>query len=159
MTEIRGLIERAIYDLEQGWPDAAYDCIGRAWRLLGEQDELQAAIGGIVAQALSEHEARLKELEAARAQREDLRGVTKYRGNECRRLRHAIKAIVAEYAPKEPNSIEVLAVLRAGHYHPLPCDRTVRYHLEAIRGPRGGKRGERKKAIAAFPQPSGKVNP
>lgn len=34
LVELRDLIERASYDLEQGWPEAAYDCIGRALRLL-----------------------------------------------------------------------------------------------------------------------------
>jgi hypothetical protein len=161
MSELRGLIERAIYDLEHGWPDAAYDAIGRAWRLLGEQDELQATIGGIVAAALTEHETRLQELEAARAHREDLRGVTKYRGNECRRLRNAIKAIVAvpEYAAAPPNAAKVRRILMLGHYHPLPCERTVRLHLAAIRGPRVGTRGKRKKAIAEFPPLPDKVNP
>ncbi len=33
---LRDLLERARYDLEQGWPEAALDCIGRALRLLAE---------------------------------------------------------------------------------------------------------------------------
>jgi hypothetical protein len=33
-AELRSLLERAAYDLRQGWPEAAYDCIGRALRLL-----------------------------------------------------------------------------------------------------------------------------
>jgi len=36
VTELRDLLTRAIYDLEQGWPEAAYDALGRALRLLGE---------------------------------------------------------------------------------------------------------------------------
>ncbi len=33
---LRDLLERARYDLERGWPEAALDCIGRALRLLAE---------------------------------------------------------------------------------------------------------------------------
>ncbi len=36
LAELRDLLERARYDLEQGWPEAALDCIGRALRLLAE---------------------------------------------------------------------------------------------------------------------------
>ena len=32
--DLAALLERARYDLEQGWPEAALDCIGRALRLL-----------------------------------------------------------------------------------------------------------------------------
>ena len=38
-TEVRTLLERARYDLEQGWNEAAFDCIGRALRLLSEPTE------------------------------------------------------------------------------------------------------------------------
>jgi hypothetical protein len=31
---VRGLLERAIYDLRQGWPEAALDNLGRALALL-----------------------------------------------------------------------------------------------------------------------------
>lgn len=34
LAQVRDLLERATYDLEHGWPDAAYDCIRRAQRLL-----------------------------------------------------------------------------------------------------------------------------
>ena len=34
VREVRSLLERARYDLEQGWNEAAFDCIGRAERLL-----------------------------------------------------------------------------------------------------------------------------
>lgn len=33
---IRALLERARHDLEQNWPEAALDCVGRALRLLDE---------------------------------------------------------------------------------------------------------------------------
>ncbi|HEX5461067.1 MAG TPA: hypothetical protein VFX20_13970 [Steroidobacteraceae bacterium] len=35
-AELHDLITRALNDLEQGWPEAAYDALGRALRLLGE---------------------------------------------------------------------------------------------------------------------------
>lgn len=35
--EVRILLERAIRDLAGGWPAAAYDCLGRAMRLLEER--------------------------------------------------------------------------------------------------------------------------
>jgi hypothetical protein len=35
-AELRDLLERAAYDLRHGWPEAAYDAIGRALRLLGD---------------------------------------------------------------------------------------------------------------------------
>ncbi len=38
MTEIRDLLERAQFDLERGWVEAAMDCIGRALRLLSDQE-------------------------------------------------------------------------------------------------------------------------
>ena len=31
---VRGLLERAIYDIERNWPAAAYDALGRAAALL-----------------------------------------------------------------------------------------------------------------------------
>jgi hypothetical protein len=34
LTPIRDLIERAIYDLEHGWPEASRDALGRALRLI-----------------------------------------------------------------------------------------------------------------------------
>lgn len=38
-AEVRTLLERARYDLEQGWSEAAFDCIGRVQRLLSEPTE------------------------------------------------------------------------------------------------------------------------
>ena len=37
------LIDRAVIDLRRGWPAAAYDCLGRAMRLL---EELMAEVRG-----------------------------------------------------------------------------------------------------------------
>ena len=34
VAEIRTLLERALYDLHQGWQEAAIDALGRALRLL-----------------------------------------------------------------------------------------------------------------------------
>ena len=34
LADVRELLECALYDLERGWPAAAYDAIGRALRLL-----------------------------------------------------------------------------------------------------------------------------
>lgn len=34
---VRVLLERARFDLERGWPEAAYDCLGRALVLLAAQ--------------------------------------------------------------------------------------------------------------------------
>lgn len=143
MSDLSDLLERAMHDLQQGWPEAAYDCIGRAWRLLDEREELHEAIGGIVAQALAEHDRRIGGLEEERTRREDrsLPGLNKYRKSTCQRLRKAVKAIVAEYAPEIPNAPQVRAVLIAARYHPLPGVRAVQKHLEAIRGPGVGKRG------------------
>lgn len=39
VREVRSLLERARYDLEQGWNEAAFDCIGRAERLLSDPPE------------------------------------------------------------------------------------------------------------------------
>lgn len=38
-AEVRTLLQRARYDLERGWNEAAFDCIGRAQRLLSEPTE------------------------------------------------------------------------------------------------------------------------
>lgn len=35
-ADLRSLIERALHDLRQGWPEAAYDALGQALRLLEE---------------------------------------------------------------------------------------------------------------------------
>ena len=35
--DVRDLLERAIHDLANGWPAAAYDCLIRAMRLLEER--------------------------------------------------------------------------------------------------------------------------
>jgi len=138
MTLVSNLLERAMHDLEQGWPEAAYDAIGQAWRLLDEHKELPEFIGNIVAQALAEHEARLQELERARARREDQ---TKFCTSNARSLRNAIKNVLAGYGTATPNAATVLDALRFVRHHPLPCVRTVQKHLEAIRGPGVGKRG------------------
>lgn len=34
---LRALLERALYDLDHGWPDAARDAVGRALELLRER--------------------------------------------------------------------------------------------------------------------------
>ncbi len=39
VAEVLTLAARAEYDLEQGWNEAAIDCIGRAERLLSEPTE------------------------------------------------------------------------------------------------------------------------
>ena len=39
VREVRALLERARFDLEQGWNEAAFDCIGRALRLLSDPTE------------------------------------------------------------------------------------------------------------------------
>ena len=39
-SPLRTLLERARYDLEHGWPEAALDCIGRALRLLDPDPDL-----------------------------------------------------------------------------------------------------------------------
>ena len=39
ITEVRVLLERALFDLDQDWPAAAYDCLGRALRLLPDPNE------------------------------------------------------------------------------------------------------------------------
>ena len=36
VEEIRTLLERAQFDLEHGWSEAAIDCLGRALRLLND---------------------------------------------------------------------------------------------------------------------------
>ena len=36
LVEVRTLLERAQFDLERGWIEAALDCLGRAMRLRGE---------------------------------------------------------------------------------------------------------------------------
>lgn len=38
-AEVHTLLERARYNLEQGWKEAAFDCIGRALRLLSDPTE------------------------------------------------------------------------------------------------------------------------
>ena len=38
-AEVRTLLERALFDLDQDWPAAAYDCLGRALRLLSDPNE------------------------------------------------------------------------------------------------------------------------
>ena len=37
------LLERAAYDLEKGWTAAAYDCLGRAMRLLSTNLEVKSS--------------------------------------------------------------------------------------------------------------------
>lgn len=39
-ADLRGLLDRARFDLEQGWNEAAYDCIGRALRLLDHDHDV-----------------------------------------------------------------------------------------------------------------------
>ncbi len=39
VREVRTLLERARFDLEQGWSEAAYDCICRAERLISDPEE------------------------------------------------------------------------------------------------------------------------
>ncbi len=36
LEQIRTLLERARFDLERGWIEAAIDCLGRAQRLLND---------------------------------------------------------------------------------------------------------------------------
>ena len=36
-AELRSLLDRARYDLDRGWSEAAIDCIGRAQRLIHEE--------------------------------------------------------------------------------------------------------------------------
>ena len=45
LAELRDLLERARYDLEHGWPEAALDCIGRALRLLDPDPDLGTDAG------------------------------------------------------------------------------------------------------------------
>ncbi len=39
IAEVRTLLERALFDLEHDWHEAAYDCLGRALRLLPDPNE------------------------------------------------------------------------------------------------------------------------
>ena len=41
--DVRDLLERAIHDLANGWPAAAYDCLIRAMRLLEERMAAQVS--------------------------------------------------------------------------------------------------------------------
>lgn len=40
VEQIRTLLERARFDLERGWGDAAIDCVARALRLLDDLEQL-----------------------------------------------------------------------------------------------------------------------
>ncbi len=40
---VRGLLERAVYDLRNGWPEAALDNLGRALALLAPQQKERAS--------------------------------------------------------------------------------------------------------------------
>ena len=47
-AEVLDLLERAAFDLERGWTAAAYDCLGRAMRLLEAQRQPRGASGPVI---------------------------------------------------------------------------------------------------------------
>lgn len=43
LAQVLDLLDRAVYDLEQGWPEAALDALGRARRVMAQEFPLAVA--------------------------------------------------------------------------------------------------------------------
>jgi hypothetical protein len=124
MSGLVELLERAAYDIEQGWVEAAIDAFGRAVRIVLEDRDRQMF-------------AKLDEIIIALPKRKlsALDELNEFRGSDSRRLDDALRAILAA-TPGWPSAKEVRRDLQQAAFHPLPGVRTVCGHLLEIRGKR-----------------------
>jgi hypothetical protein len=122
MSGLTDLLERAMHDLRHGWPEAAYDALGRAVRIA---EVLEAQNLAARVEALEKRSAGTK-----------LAELNEFRSSESRKLDEAIKSILEVHPGCWLNAKHVQAVLRQAAFHPLPAERTVRLHLRKIRGKR-----------------------
>lgn len=125
--ELTGLLERAMYDIRQGWPEAAHDAIGRAMRIAVRAEVLEV-------ENLAER-VRALEKQAIKATKTPLAELNEFRRSDSRRLDDAIRTVLATH-PGWPTAKEVRRELQSAGFYPLPTDGTVCRHLRDIRGKR-----------------------